>query len=70
MSLEKSIKHYKERRKQYRGSSLFDRSCRPNGGCGWCEQNRTFQDKKARTVADEQVKELTRDDNDDHKRDI
>jgi hypothetical protein len=40
MSLEKAIKHGKEKRKQYRGSKAFDHSCRNHGSCSWCEGNR------------------------------
>ena len=48
MSLEKAIQHGKEKRKNYRGSEAFDHSCRPHGGCPYCENNRKFSDKKAR----------------------
>ena len=30
----------KEHRKPYRGAKSFDKSCRNNGGCPWCEGNR------------------------------
>lgn len=46
MSLEKAIKHKKEKREQYRGSKSFDSSCRNHGGCGYCESNRTFGFKR------------------------
>ena len=48
MSLDKAIEHGKEKRKQYRGPKLFDRSCRNHGSCPWCERNRRFKfrDKK------------------------
>ena len=48
MSLEKAVKHGKEKRKGYYGSQAFDHSCRPHGGCPYCENNRKFSDKKAR----------------------
>jgi len=51
MSLEKAIKHGKEKRKQYYGSQAFDHSCRPHGSCPYCQRNRTFSDKKARLKA-------------------
>ena len=63
MSLDKSIKNGRERRKAYRGSARFDRSCRPNGGCPWCERNRLVGQRRlaatialalAETAADEQ----------------
>ncbi len=43
MSLEKSIVHGKENRKEYRGSKSFDRSFRNHGSCGHCESNRKYQ---------------------------
>jgi hypothetical protein len=48
----------KDWRKPYlKGAKRFDRSCRPNGGCGYCRDNRLNADKKARTVADEKLAE-------------
>lgn len=52
MSLEKAIKYGKEKRKRYYNSADFDHSCRPHGGCPYCEGNRKFADKKARLKAD------------------
>ena len=46
MSLDKAIEFGKERRKQYRKSKAFDRTCRNNGKCPWCEGNRTYQARK------------------------
>lgn len=46
MSLDKSIKHGKEKRKPYRGCKSFDRSCRNHGGCPVCEANRTHKYRK------------------------
>lgn len=40
MGLEKAIIHGKEWRKPYYNSGRFDRTCRPHGGCPWCECNR------------------------------
>lgn len=57
MSLEKAIKYRKEKRKEYRGSKAFDRTCRNHGSCGWCESNRTFSEKKKRFSIDEQLDE-------------
>jgi hypothetical protein len=51
MSLEKAVKHGKEKRRGYYGSQAFDHSCRPHGSCPYCESNRTFSDKKARLKA-------------------
>lgn len=41
MSLEKSITHGKDRRKQYRDGRRFDRTCRARGSCSYCVNNRT-----------------------------
>lgn len=40
MSLDKAIKHGKEKRKPYRGSKAVDRTCRNHGSCTFCEMNR------------------------------
>jgi len=59
MSLEKAIQHGKEKRKNYYGSQAFDHSCRPHGGCPYCENNRKFSDQVNRMKADkwEQINE-------------
>jgi glutaredoxin len=44
--LNKSIRHNKERREEYRGSASFDRSCRNNGACEYCRDNRRFDFNK------------------------
>lgn len=46
MSLEKAIKHGKERRKPYLDSRAFDWSCRNHGKCPYCAQGRQFNTKK------------------------
>ena len=38
--LDKAIESGKEHRKSYRGSARFDKSCRCNGGCPYCRNNR------------------------------
>lgn len=40
MSLDKAIKHGKEKRKPYRGSKQFDPACRNHGSCTYCRENR------------------------------
>lgn len=47
MSLDKAIKHGKEKRKPYRGVKAVDSTCRNHGSCKWCESNRKhkFRDK-------------------------
>jgi hypothetical protein len=59
MSLNKAIKHGKEKRKNYYGAQAFDHSCRPHGGCSYCENNRKFSDQVNRMKADkwEQIDE-------------
>lgn len=46
MSLDKAIQFGKEKRKQFRKSKRFDRTCRNHGKCPWCEGNRTYQARK------------------------
>jgi hypothetical protein len=46
MSLDKAVKHGKERRRPYRGSARFDSHCRNHGSCGWCLGNRTIWRKR------------------------
>ena len=48
MSLDKAIKHKKEKRQPYRGSKAIDCTCRNHGSCSYCESNRTIFDIKAR----------------------
>jgi hypothetical protein len=57
MSLDKAIEHGKEKRKPYRGSKCFDRSCRNHGNCGWCENNRTFERKRKSFAAQDEIDE-------------
>lgn len=38
MSLDKAIKHGKEKRKPYRGAKAVDKSCRNHGDCPWCKK--------------------------------
>ena len=41
MSLEKAIKHGKEKRAQYHGIKRWDAACRNHGTCKHCLSNRT-----------------------------
>ena len=43
MSLDKAIQYNKEHRKIYYGSKAIDCSCRNNGTCEWCKNNRLYQ---------------------------
>lgn len=57
MSLEKAIEHGKERRRQYRKSKAFDKTCRNHGDCPWCHEDRTHKNKIRQMAADEELKE-------------
>lgn len=47
MSLDKAIKHGKEKRKEYRKiAQQVDPSCRCHGGCEWCLGNRLHKYRK------------------------
>ena len=46
MSLDKAIASGKERRKPYRKSKRFDKTCRNHGGCPYCEGNRKHATEK------------------------
>lgn len=58
MSLEKGIRHGKEHRKPYYKSGRFDPTCRPNGGCPYCENNRAHKNKKKQLDQKQQLKEI------------
>ena len=55
MSLDKAIASGKERRKPYRKSKAFDRTCRCHGSCGWCQGNRQHADVKRQQAANERA---------------
>jgi hypothetical protein len=60
MSLEKAIKHNKEKRKQYVGKDyckLVDPACRNHGGCPYCEENRLHKDNVSKEKQKEKIKE-------------
>lgn len=46
MSLDKAIKHGKEKRKPYYGSKAYDRTCRNHGCDDYARNNRLYQRKK------------------------
>ena len=58
MGLEKAIQHKKERRKPYKGSASFDRSCRNHGSCSYCVSNRTHAFRKELHRSLEAIKDL------------
>ena len=57
MSFLKAIESGKEHRKTYRGSKIFDKTCRNHGACPYCKGNRvhngTKRDKEAKLTIDE-----------------
>ena len=57
MSLEKSIKSGKEKRKQYYGSKSFDHTCRNHGSCSWCLSSRTIQINRENARSKDQIDE-------------
>lgn len=66
MSLEKSIKKGWERRKPYHRSKSFDATCRPNGSCPHCRDNRLIRTIKERMRTDEDLSDRkARDDRED-----
>ena len=56
MGLEKAIKSGKEHRKKYRGAKSVSSSCRNHGGCPWCEENRTYQQRKLKDKIKSELK--------------
>jgi hypothetical protein len=56
MSLYKSIKSGKEHRKQFRGAKAVDTHCCNHGSCVWCQENRTYNNKKRKGRADDREK--------------
>ena len=63
MSLKKAIKHKKEHRKEYTGAKSVAPSCRNHKGCKWCENNRTYHNRKQIQKTDEILKLLRGEDN-------
>lgn len=57
MSLDKSIQHGKEHRKQYRGAKAIDATCRNHGSCGWCHGNRRHKNDKRELAAEQELSE-------------
>ena len=57
MSLDKAIKHKKERRKPYYGAKAISCSCRNNGNCDWCRENRLHKSIIQQDVMDSKLNE-------------
>lgn len=43
MSLDKAIRHGKEKRRPYIKAKAVDVTCRNHGSCTWCERNRRYK---------------------------
>lgn len=46
-------------KKEYTKSKKFDKTCRCNGGCSYCEDNRLHKHKKQPNLNKSNIKELT-----------
>ena len=57
ISLEKAIKHKKEKRKLYNGAKRVDPACRNHGSCPYCEGNRLYKSKKQEEETKSMLKE-------------
>jgi hypothetical protein len=56
MSLDKSIKHGKSKRKPHRGAKAIDAQCRNHGSCPYCKNNRLYKNKKKeKVIEDEEI---------------
>ena len=60
MSFDNNYPNRKDKRKQYRGSKNFDRSCRNHGSCDYCKNNRLYKNKVKETEAINKVKKWER----------
>jgi hypothetical protein len=46
----------REHRRQWRGSKLYDKSCRNHGTCPWCQRNRNRQKRITKIRINELIK--------------
>lgn len=44
--ISKDYRHGKYSKRKYYRSQRFDKACRPNGGCPYCESGRKHKDKR------------------------
>lgn len=58
MSLDKAIKHGKEKRKPYHGAKAMCSSCRNHGGDDYDLNDRVHKYRKGETSAQEQIKDF------------
>jgi hypothetical protein len=53
--------HYprrKDHRKPYHARGKHDRTCRPNGTCPYCQNNRRHSNFKKKLIAEDKLKEF------------
>lgn len=60
MAFDKKYPNRKDKRKPYRDSRRFDRTCRCHGSCAWCRGKRTFTNRKREAEAQEELRQLAR----------
>ena len=58
MSFLKAIESGKEHRKSYRGSKVFDKTCRNHGSCPYCKGNRLHNGTKRKKNAELSINEF------------
>lgn len=58
MSLDKAIKHGKEKRKPYIGAKAIDCTCRNHGSCSWCMTNRLYQQLRVEEASRQALEEI------------
>lgn len=68
MSLYKAIESGKEKRKQYRNWKAYYRSCRNNGGCGYCEGNRLYRSKRLIEACEDEINSMSDDEFSEYER--
>jgi len=64
MSFDKHYPNRKDHRHPYRGAKRYDRSCRPNGSCDYCRNNRLHADRRQRAKANDELNDWRK--GDDH----
>lgn len=62
MGFEKAIEHKKTKRKPYRRSKAFDKSCRNHGSCAWCQKNRHHKNIIREQKANEEALSINNED--------
>lgn len=60
MSFDTDYPNRKDRRKPFRRSASFDRSCRNHGDCDYCQGNRTHRNLRRAPVLTDEEREWLR----------